>query len=141
MVVLLGEPGEPFSDAARLLSWSFDAFRSSTVVRAGESFGSRQIGGSVVDVAAGEELTLLVPTAEATSSRAVLSESSGLGLQPGDAVGVVVVSAGDSKLGQAPLIAVRVVGQEEEPSHSWWTRAGSSIFEAISAALDGTTGG
>jgi len=141
MAVLLGEPGEAFSDAAGLLSWSFDAFGSSTVVRAGEPFGRRQIGGSVVDVAAGKELTLLVPTAEAPSSRAVLSESSGLGPQPGDAVGAVVVSAGGSKLGQVPLVVVRVVRQEEEPSDSWWTRAGSSVFEAFSAALDGTVGG
>lgn len=141
MAVLLGEPDEPFSDAAGLLTWSFDAFERSTVIEVGESFGRRQIGGSVVDVAAGQDLTLLVPRGEAPSRRAVVSESSSLGLRPGDPVGAVVVSAGGSKLGQVPLVVARVVQGEEEPPAFWWGRAVSSLFQARSTALDGTLGG
>ena len=52
MTVVLGEPGEPFSDAAALLSWGFDRFERQAVVSPGRSFGRVEIGGSQVDVVA-----------------------------------------------------------------------------------------
>lgn len=141
MAVVLGEPGEPFSDAAALLNWGFDAFESKTVVTLGQTFGRRQVGGSLVDLAAGADLAVLVPVAAKPTARVVIEEPSGFGLQPGDPMGEVVVSADGRRLGQVGLVVADVVQQEEAPSGSWWTRAASAVYRSLSAALDGIFGG
>jgi D-alanyl-D-alanine carboxypeptidase (penicillin-binding protein 5/6) len=61
LAVVLGEPGEPFSDAASLLNYGFEAFERRMLIQAGESLESVDVGGRSVSVRVGDSLRGLVP--------------------------------------------------------------------------------
>jgi D-alanyl-D-alanine carboxypeptidase (penicillin-binding protein 5/6) len=134
--VVLGEPHEPFSDAAELLTWGFEEFRQVTFVKEGESFGSRQIGATLVPVAAASPITVLVPKRGAGHPRVVpkLTATSALDLAPGDRVGTVFVRGPRTVLGQAPLVVASSDGGAVEDG-AWWgvTAAGVAMVGAAVA--------
>src|SRR4029453_1970487 len=68
--VVLGAPGEPFSAAATLLNYGFDAFEYRTLLREGERIDDVDVGGRSVSVSAGGNVRGLIPAA-ATVSRTV----------------------------------------------------------------------
>ena len=70
VAVVLGAPGEPFSAAAALLNYGFEAFEHRTLLREGERLDDVEVGGRSVSVSAGGGRARLVPSA-ATVSRTV----------------------------------------------------------------------
>ncbi|HET9249910.1 MAG TPA: D-alanyl-D-alanine carboxypeptidase family protein, partial [Actinomycetota bacterium] len=108
LVVLLGEPGEPFSDAAALLNHGFEAFEHRTLLQEGERLGTVDVGGHRVSVSAGGVVRGLVPSA-ATISR-TLALRSHLAFPParGEEIGLVRISAGGRLVGEVPLLVVGV---------------------------------
>src|SRR4029453_231776 len=68
VAVVLGAPGGPFSAAAPLLTYGFDAFESRTLLREGERRDDVDVGGRSVSVSAGGNVRGLIPAA-ATVSR------------------------------------------------------------------------
>src|SRR4029453_14218526 len=61
VAVVLGAPGEPFSAAATLLNYGFDAFEYRTLLREGERLDDVDVGGRGVSVRAGGEPRGLIP--------------------------------------------------------------------------------
>jgi len=100
VAVVLGAPGEPFSAAATLLNYGFDAFERRTLLREGERLDDVDVGGRGVSVSAGGEVLGLIP-AGATVSRTVDLESH-VAFPParGEEIGIVRVSAGGEGRGR-----------------------------------------
>ena len=108
LAVVLGEGGEPFSDAAELLNFGFKAFEQRTVLEEGQDFGVRRIGGEKVRLAAGESLSALVPKGEEVATHVQISAASGKP-SAGEEVGVITASVQSLELGAVPLVVSEVV--------------------------------
>jgi serine-type D-Ala-D-Ala carboxypeptidase (penicillin-binding protein 5/6) len=131
VAVVLGDPGEPFSDAATLLNYGFSAFERRDVVEEGEGFPSLAIQGRSVQVEAGQALSRLVPVG-ASVHRAV-SLQRGLTFPPGvgETVGAVTLSTPGLILGRVPLIVASVSRPPPPEPGPWWRRAGSAVGHAV----------
>ncbi|MGH2997169.1 MAG: D-alanyl-D-alanine carboxypeptidase family protein, partial [Gaiellaceae bacterium] len=119
LAVVLGEPGEPFSDAASLLNYGFEAFERRMLIQAGESLESVDVGGRSVSVRAGGSLRGLVPV-EGTVSKAVVLEDH-LAYPPArsEEIGVVRISSGSKVLGQVPLVVSGVPAPPPPEPGAW----------------------
>ena len=140
LAVVLGEPGEPFSDAASLLNYGFEAFERRMLIQAGESLESVDVGGRSVSVRAGGSLRGLVPI-EGTVSKAVVLEDH-LAYPParGEEIGVVRISSGSKVLGQVPLVVSGVPAPPPLEPGAWWARAAGAVVDAGDGVLDALFG-
>ena len=140
LAVVLGEPGEPFSDAASLLNYGFEAFERRMLIQAGESLESVDVGGRSVSVRAGDSLRGLVPV-EGTVSKAVVLEDH-LAYPParGEEIGVVRISSGSKVLGQVPLVVSGVPAPPPLEPGAWWARAAGAVVDAGDGVLDALFG-
>jgi D-alanyl-D-alanine carboxypeptidase (penicillin-binding protein 5/6) len=141
LAVVLGEPGEPFSDTAALLNYGFTAFERRTLVHADEQLVSVPIDGRHVWVAAGSDLVGLVPV-DAEVRREV-SVDPGVSFPPGvgETVGDLTVTVPGLRVGTVPLVVVSVPGPSPpaEPG-PWWRRAASSVVSALDGVLSALFG-
>jgi D-alanyl-D-alanine carboxypeptidase (penicillin-binding protein 5/6) len=140
IVVILGEPGEPFSDAAALLNYGFDAFERRPLVRAGEQMPAVDVDGRTVSVVAGASLTGLVPAAERVQRVNVPDERIPYPPPRGQAIGVVQVTAGGRSFGEVPLVVAGVPPPPPPEEGSWWSRAVGSVLEAGTGVLEALFG-
>ncbi len=139
LAVVLGERGEPFSDAATLLNYGFAAFERRVLIHAGRSLGTIRIDGRAVPVEAGAALEGLVPVR--ADVRRVIEVDSGVRFPPvpGQAVGRVVLSmaGGGPILGDVPLVVTDVPPppplQDDGP---WWSRAAGAVVHAGTSVVD-----
>lgn len=140
LAVVLGEPGEPFSDAASLLNYGFEAFERRMLIQAGESLESVDVGGRSVSVRAGGSLRGLVPV-EGTVSKAVVLEDH-LAYPParGEEIGVVRISSGSKVLGQVPLVVSGVPAPPPPEPGAWWARSAGAVVDAGDGVLDALFG-
>ena len=140
LAVVLCEPGEPFSDAASLLNYGFEAFERRMLIQAGESLESVDVGGRSVSVRAGASLRGLVPV-EGTVSKAVVLEDH-LAYPParGEEIGVVRISSGSKVLGQVPLVVSGVPAPPPPEPGAWWARAAGAVVDAGDGVLDALFG-
>jgi D-alanyl-D-alanine carboxypeptidase (penicillin-binding protein 5/6) len=140
LAVILGENGEPFSEAAALLNYGFAAFERRTVIEAGDPVRPVEIGGREVTVLAGASLERLMPV-DAGVAREIRLDP-GVRFPPGrgQQVGVLVLSVdGGPVLGEVPLLVSDVPPPPPlEDGGSWWSRAfgavvdaGAGLFEAL----------
>jgi D-alanyl-D-alanine carboxypeptidase (penicillin-binding protein 5/6) len=140
LAVILGENGEPFSDAAALLNYGFAAFERRTVIEAGDRVRPVEIGGREVTVLAGASLERLMPVTAGV--RREIRLDPGVRFPPGrgQQVGVVVFSVdGGAVLGEVPLVVSDVPPPPPlDDGGSWWSRAfgavvdaGAGLFEAF----------
>jgi D-alanyl-D-alanine carboxypeptidase len=137
--VVLGSPGEEFSDAAELLNYGFTQFDSQTVIEQGKDFGERIIGNSRVNVAAGTALTTLVPSGEHSriATRAVVDDGAATAtVVKGSRVGYAVATLGGETLGRVPLVAT-TVAPLEAPAGTWWSRTLTTVGRAFTQAVNG----
>ena len=141
IAVVLGAPGEAFSDAAALLDHGFRAFERREVIAEGESLGEVEIDGRRIPVASGGSLLGLIPVNAEVTRRIVLDPGAAFPPLPGDTVGTVVVSVPDLRIGSVPLRVLQVppppAPQERGP---WWRRAGSAVLDGVGAVLDALFG-
>ena len=140
--VVLGAPGEPFSDAAALLDHGVTAFDRRVLVRAGEPYGWAELHGGRVPVVAGETLEALVPTAPGQGARAVVRVDPGAAFPPvpGERVGSVAFRLPDLRLGAVPLVAAAVPPPPPPPEGSWWVRALEAVVGGAAALVRALVG-
>jgi D-alanyl-D-alanine carboxypeptidase (penicillin-binding protein 5/6) len=137
LAVVLGEPGEPFSDAAALLNFGFTAFERRWFVAEQQVVGSVEIGGRSVLVAAGSSASGLVPVD--AEVRREIRVNPGVTFPParGETVGILTLSAQGLQVGRVALVVVSVPSPPPpvEPG-PWWRRAVSSVVRAVGGLLD-----
>jgi serine-type D-Ala-D-Ala carboxypeptidase (penicillin-binding protein 5/6) len=140
VAVVLGAPGEPFSAAATLLNYGFDAFERRTLLREGERLDDVDVGGRGVSVSAGGEVLGLI-SAGATVSRTVDLESH-VAFPParGEEIGIVRVSAGGRVVGEVPLVVAGVAAPPPPEPGSWWARAAGALVDAGGGVMDALFG-
>ena len=141
VAVVLGEPGEPFSDAAALLDYGFTAFDRRSLIRDDADLGSVEIDGHEVEVASGSSLDGLVPTDARVRREVVVSPTVRFPPGRGQAIGSVVMSVPGLTLGQVPLVVTDV---EPPPPLAddgpWWARAAGTVVRAGGGLLDALFG-
>ena len=135
VAVILGEPGEPFSDAAEVLDYGFGSFEWRELVAGGQGFGSIAIGGRDVRVSAGRGLTGLVPV-DAGIQR-VVTVLPDVAFPPaiGERVGYLKVSAANLPLGRVPLVVSALPSPPPAEPGPWWRRAGAAVVHGVSSVL------
>jgi D-alanyl-D-alanine carboxypeptidase (penicillin-binding protein 5/6) len=140
VAVVLGAQGEPFSAAAALLNYGFDAFEHRTLVREGERLDDVDVGGRSVSVSAGGDVRGLIPSA-ATASRTVELEPH-VAFPParGEEIGIVRVSAGGRIVGEVPLVVLGVPAPPPLEAGPWWARAAGALVDAGGGVLDALFG-
>jgi D-alanyl-D-alanine carboxypeptidase (penicillin-binding protein 5/6) len=141
LAVVLGEPGEPFSDAAALLNYGFASFDRRTLVRQGTSLGTVQVDGRPVGVAAGTGLDGLVPTN--TPVRRTVAVDPAVRFPPGrgQAIGTLTLGVPGLTLGEVPLVVTDVAPPPPlEDGGSWWSRAVGSVARAGGSLVDALFG-
>jgi D-alanyl-D-alanine carboxypeptidase (penicillin-binding protein 5/6) len=138
VAVVLGAPGEAFSDAAALLNFGFAAFERRTLVEPAEALGSVEIDGRQVAVAAGRGLDALVPVEAVIGRELVLDPRVRYPPGLGQPVGSVVVSrSGGPVLGEVPLLVTGVPPPEPlADDESWWSRALGAVLDAGAGLLE-----
>jgi D-alanyl-D-alanine carboxypeptidase (penicillin-binding protein 5/6) len=138
LAVILGESGEPFSDAAALLDYGFAAFERRTVIEAGERVRPVEIGGREVAVVAGASLERLMPVTAGV--RREIRLDPGVRFPPGrgQRVGALVLSVdGGPVLGEVPLVVTDVPPPPPlEDGGSWWGRAFGAVVDAGAGLFD-----
>ena len=142
VAVVLGEQGEPFSDAAALLNYGFSAFELRDLLAQGEPMGTVAIQGRAVAVAAGAAVrSALVPADRRVRSTILVSH--GITFPPalGEQVGAVELRVGRLQIRRVPLLVTAVPGPSppQEPG-PWWRRAFSSVTRAVGGLLDALLG-
>ncbi len=141
VAVVLGAPGEPFSDAAELMDYGFRAFDRERLVEAGQPFGLVQVQGRRLPVAAATALDALVP-ADARI-RYVPVPRADVRYPPaiGEAIATLQVRAGEDVIRRMPLVVTRVP-PPPAPSRAgpWWRRAGGALVRAMSSAVSALLG-
>jgi D-alanyl-D-alanine carboxypeptidase (penicillin-binding protein 5/6) len=136
VAVVLGEPGEPFSDAAALLEYGFSGFEQRVLVRGGTSLDAVEVGGREVAVTVEGSLERLVPVDAPVSRTIVLDDRVPYPPPRGSSIGVLRVTVGDLVVGTLPLLVAGVPPPPEPKPGSWWSRSVGSVFEAVGAVVD-----
>ncbi len=143
VAVVLGAPGEAFSDAAALLSYGFAGFEPRTLVQEGRSLGWVDLVGGRVAVAAGGTLAALVPVAPGSPEPVVVTRvdpGAAFPPLPGEAVGRVVARVGDLRVGTVPLVVAEVPPPPPPAAGSWWQRAAEAVLAALASLLGALLG-
>ena len=139
VAVVLGAPGEPFSDAAELLNYGYAAFDRKRLVEQGQAFDAVDVDGRAVPVAAAEALEALVPAA-AHIRFIVVPHDVAYPPAPGEAIATLRVEAGSTLLRRMPLVVTRVPPPPPPSPGPWWWRAADAISGALSAAASSVFG-
>ena len=138
--VVLGAPGEPFSDAAELLDYGFTAFERRRVVDEGERFGTVDVQGRAIPVATARPLDALLATDETVHETVVPRPGTTFPPAVGEPVATLVVRSTRSVV-RLPLVALDVPPPgPPERAGPWWRRAAGSLVEAVSGLLSGLFG-
>jgi D-alanyl-D-alanine carboxypeptidase (penicillin-binding protein 5/6) len=141
LAVVLGEPGEPFSDAAALFDYGFAAFDRVTVVEAGEDLGTVRIDGRAVGVASGATLEGLVPARGDIAREIAVLPSVRFPPGRGQDVGIASYSVPGLAIGNVPLIVTDVAPPPPlDDGGPWWRRAAGALVragESVVSALFG----
>jgi D-alanyl-D-alanine carboxypeptidase (penicillin-binding protein 5/6) len=140
LAVVLGEPAEPFSDAASLLNYGFAGFERRELIRTGQPLGTVDLAGRAVAVAAGGSLEALVPMDRLVERTIVLDGRVPYPPAVGEAIGGVRVSAGGTDFGTVPLLVTGVPPPPPPEPGTWWGRAFAALVEAAGAVLEGILG-
>jgi serine-type D-Ala-D-Ala carboxypeptidase (penicillin-binding protein 5/6) len=142
VAVVLGAPGDAFSDAAELLNHGFGAFQEHTFVEAGEPSGVVSMRGGAVPVETGGRLVALVPTAslEDVRTSVEVDPSAAYPPAPGERVATLVVTIPGVSLGSVPLVVSAVPPPPPPPDGTWWARAASALVRGIGAAVSAISG-
>jgi D-alanyl-D-alanine carboxypeptidase (penicillin-binding protein 5/6) len=141
LAVVLGEPAEPFSDAAALLDYGFAAFDRRSLIEEGRDLGTVEVDGREVRVQAGASLDGLVPTEARVRRTIEVSPSVRFPPGRGQAIGSVILGVPGLTLGQVPLVVTDV---ESPPPLGddlpWWARAAGTVVDAGGALVDALFG-
>jgi D-alanyl-D-alanine carboxypeptidase (penicillin-binding protein 5/6) len=143
VAVVLGSPGEPFSDAATLLNYGFSAFTQQRFVEPGEPAGTVALPGGAVAVTTGEGLDALVPVASVDRATRTVTVIPGAAYPPapGEEVATMEVAIPGLVLGHVPLLASGVPPPPPlEDDGPWWARAAGSVVHAVGGLLRAATG-
>jgi D-alanyl-D-alanine carboxypeptidase (penicillin-binding protein 5/6) len=140
VAVVLGEPGEPFSDAATLLNHGFAAFERRTLLERGASLGTVAVDGRDVAVSAGGSVSALVAIGAEVDRTFVLDERVAYPPPLGEVIGGLRLSAAGRRLGEVPLVVTGVPPPPPPDAGSWWGRAFGAVAEAADAVLEGLLG-
>jgi D-alanyl-D-alanine carboxypeptidase (penicillin-binding protein 5/6) len=140
VAVVLGAPGEPFSAAATLLNYGFDAFERRTLLREGEPLDDVDVGGKSVSVSAGGDVRGLIPAAATVSRTVELEPHVAFPPARGEEIGTVRVTAGGSVVGEVPLVVAGVAAPPPPEPGSWWARAAGALVDAGGGILDALFG-
>jgi serine-type D-Ala-D-Ala carboxypeptidase (penicillin-binding protein 5/6) len=141
VAVVLGAPGEPFSDAAELLNYGFAAFDRKRLVEEGQAFDPVEIQGRGVPVAAPRPLDALVPADAGIRYDVVRRADVGYPPALGEPVATLRVRAGQETIRRMPLV-VTEVPPPPPPSEPgpWWRRAAGATADALSSAMSALFG-
>jgi serine-type D-Ala-D-Ala carboxypeptidase (penicillin-binding protein 5/6) len=140
VTVVLGEPAEPFSDAAALLNYGFAAFDRRTLVEQGERLGVVEVGGREIPLTAADSLRGLVPAGRQIRRAVVLDDHVAYPPAVDSRIGVLRLSAGGAILGEVPAVVADVPPPPPPGSGPWWARAIGAVVEAGSAVLSAVVG-
>jgi serine-type D-Ala-D-Ala carboxypeptidase (penicillin-binding protein 5/6) len=143
IAVVLGNPEEPFSDAAALLNYGFEAFERRTFVEDGEDLGTVEIPGGSVGAVASGSLTALVPTAEAETARPEFVADPGIGFPAarGERIGVLRIAVpGGAGLGEVPVVAAAIPAPRPPEGGPWWRRTLTSVADALGSVIHAVLG-
>jgi D-alanyl-D-alanine carboxypeptidase (penicillin-binding protein 5/6) len=142
VAVVLGTPGEPFSEAASLLNYGFSGFTVHRFVRGGQGEGTVAIRGGLVPVAAARDLEALVPVTALGHVRrtVVVDPSAAFPPAVGERIGVVRVMAPGRVLGSVPLVVTDVPPPPTIDDRPWWEHAAASLTGAVSGLVRGLLG-
>jgi serine-type D-Ala-D-Ala carboxypeptidase (penicillin-binding protein 5/6) len=141
VAVVLGAPGEPFSDAAELLNYGFAAFDRKRLVQAGQPFDAVDVQGRPIAVAATEPLDALVPADAQIAYRVVPRRGVPYPPALGEPVATLRVETRSAVLRRMPLVAASVPPPPapDDPG-PWWRRAGAAVADALSSAMSAVFG-
>lgn len=140
IAVVLGEPSEPFSEAAALLNYGFAAFDQRTLVRQGERLGVVDVAGRTIPLIAGGSLRGLVPAGRPVQRNVVLDDHVAYPPALGSRIGVLRLSAGGRVLGEVPARVADVPPPPPPGSGPWWARALGAVVDAGAAVLNAVVG-
>jgi len=142
VAVVLGAPGDAFSDAATLLDHGFAAFTEHTFVTAGEPNGVVTLPGGSVPVEVGADLSALVPIAALADVReqVVVDPSAAYPPAPGERVARLKITLPGLTVGRVPLVVSSVPPPPPIDDRPWWARAVATVADAIETALDAVRG-
>jgi len=134
--VVLGDPGEPFSDAASMLNYGYAAFDREPLVEQGHPFGEVDVEGHSVPVAAPSPLAALVPSASRIRYDVVARPGVPYPPLRGQAVATLQVRAGSTVLRRMPLVVTKVPPPPPPTDDGpWWRRAAAALADAIASAV------
>jgi D-alanyl-D-alanine carboxypeptidase (penicillin-binding protein 5/6) len=137
VAVVLGAPGDAFSDAAALLDHGFAAFTQHVFVRAGEPNGVVSLAGGGVPVEAGADLTALVPTAALGDIReqVIVDPAAAYPPAPGERVAGLRITLPGLTVGRVPLVVSSVPPPPAIGDEPWWERTAGAVAGAVKAAV------
>jgi D-alanyl-D-alanine carboxypeptidase (penicillin-binding protein 5/6) len=140
--VILGAPGDAFSDAAALLDFGFTAFTDHRFVTTGDPGGIVSLPGGSVAVDIGADLAALVPIASLDEVRrhVVVDPSAAYPPAPGERVARLTITLPGITVGRVPLVVSSVPPPPPIDDGSWWQRAVHALASAIGAASDAVQG-
>lgn len=142
IAVVLGAPGDAFSDAAALMDHGFAAFTDHLFVTAGEPGGVVTLPGGSVPVEVGADLSALVPiaTLEAVREQVILDPSAAYPPAPGERVARLKITLPGLTVGRVPLVVSSVPPPPPIDDAAWWSRAADAVVDAVQATVDAVGG-
>ena len=142
VTVVLGEPGEPFSDAAALLDHGFEGFTRHTFVTEGEPHGVVTLPGGSVPVESAGDVVALVPTTSISQvdERVVVDPQAAYPPAPGEPVARLKITIPGLTVGTVPLVVSAVPPPPPIGDEPWWGRALGAVADAIRAAVTAIRG-
>ena len=133
--VVLGAPGEAFTDTATLLDFGFRNWRLRTLLDAGEGVDPIVVQGVEVPVAPAEPIVALLPRGLEPTLAVEVSPDLTLPIARGEPVGTVSATAGGEEVGAAPLVAA--AGAVSPPTlDELVDRVARSVADTLEALLD-----
>jgi D-alanyl-D-alanine carboxypeptidase (penicillin-binding protein 5/6) len=136
VAVVLGAPGDAFSDAAALMNYGFTAFTPHTFVTQGEPSGVVMLPGGSVPVEAGGALAALIPTASLDAIDAKTHVVPGVAYPPapGERVAILKITIPGLTVGRVPLVVSSVPPPPSVDDGPWWERAAGAVLHAVETA-------
>lgn len=135
--VVLGAPGEAFSQAATLLNHGYAAYERRTVIAERESLEPIEVGDRPVPTVAGEPVEALVARGQPVSLEVRPEPDLRLPIDRGQPLGVVEATAEGVSLGEAPILAATAVTRAVPAPRPdpWWIRALEAVGRAFARLL------